>query len=269
MDIVRLRAFSDNYIWLLRHGGHVAAVDPGDAQPVIDHLAQSGDRLGAILLTHHHPDHTGGVAELVRRHPVPVFGPAAEDIPGVTHALSGGERIELPFPAAPLALEALDVAGHTRGHLAYRYFGDTAERGDYRRNILFCGDTLFTLGCGRLFEGSAEQMHRALQRLAALPGDTLVYCAHEYCHYNLPFALAVEPRNPALLRRAEELRRLLAAGQATVPMRLEDELATNPFLRCHLPAVIDAASAHVQRHLTGATEVFAVLREWRNDFKAA
>lgn len=161
----------------------------------------------------------------------------------------------------------IDVAGHTRGHLAY--FSRAADRRDYHRNILFCGDTLFTLGCGRLFEGSAEQMYRALQRLAALPDDTLVYCAHEYCHYNLPFALAVEPDSLALLRRAEDLRHLMAAGEATVPMRLTDELATNPFLRCQIPAVIDAASAHAHRQLIDAAEVFAVLREWRNNFRAA
>ncbi|CAB1368890.1 putative hydroxyacylglutathione hydrolase [Denitratisoma oestradiolicum] len=266
MEIICLRAFTDNYIWLLRHGGHVVAVDPGDPEPVATHLESSGDRLDAILLTHHHPDHVGGVAELRRQHSVPVYGPALEQIPGVTHGLTGGERILLAFPDAELALEVLDVAGHTRGHLAY--FANLGA-GDYRRNILFCGDTLFSLGCGRLFEGSAEQMYHSLRKLATLPRDTQIYCAHEYTHYNLPFALTVEPASPALLRRAEKLKSLMNAGQATVPMSLADELETNPFLRCHVSAVMASAARHSQGPLASAIDVFAALREWRNNFKAS
>lgn len=266
MEIIRLHAFSDNYIWLLRQGDHVVAVDPGEARPVIDYLESSDARLSAILLTHHHLDHRGGVAELAQRHPTLVYGPAAEEIPDVTHPLIGGEHIELPFlPTGAFSLHVLDVAGHTRGHLAY--FGATTDGADYRRNFLFCGDTLFTLGCGRLFEGSAEQMYQALQTLSALPTDTLIYCAHEYTRHNLPFALTVEPHNPALLRRAEKLRHLLANQQATVPMVLMDELDTNPFLRCHLPTIITAVSKYAHRQLSTAVETFSLLRKWRDDFK--
>ena len=206
-EILALPAFDDNYIWLLRADGCVAVVDPGDAAPVLQHLAQSGDRLCAILATHHHGDHVGGIAELLATEAVPVFGPAAENIAGVTHALAGGEHITVP--GVGVEFEILAVPGHTRGHLAY-YGPSLAGTG-----AVFCGDTLFGAGCGRLFEGTPAQMQASLARLAVLPAPTLVYCAHEYTQSNLRFAAAVEPGNIAVQRRCEDVARDRAARRAT------------------------------------------------------
>lgn len=258
IEITALPAFDDNYIWLVRANGHVAAVDPGDAVPVIEHLARSGDRLCAILVTHHHPDHVGGIAELAARHPAPVFGPATENIAGVSRPLGGGERLALPEIGAEL--EVLAVPGHTRGHLAY-YGPKLGPTG-----ALFCGDTLFGAGCGRLFEGTAAQMQASLARLAVLPAPTLVYCAHEYTQNNLRFASAVEPNSIAVQRRSEAVAQARAAGRATVPMRLDLELATNPFLRWDAPEVRRAAAGRLGRPPTDAVETFAAIREWRNRF---
>lgn len=255
MEILGLRAFADNYIWVLRDKGHAVVVDPGDAAPVLEHLHTSGDRLGAILITHHHRDHCGGVSELVERFQVPVFGPGKEHIPGLTQHLNGGEKIKVP--GIDVHFDVLDVGGHTQGHVAY-----------YRPKVLFCGDALFVLGCGRLFEGTPAQMAASLARIAALPRDTKVYCAHEYAKNNLPFALAVEPGNALLQERAALLRHAIAVGQPTVPMQLGDELDTNPFLRCEIPEVKAAARKFGGYALTNKintpVDVFAALREWRN-----
>ncbi len=202
-EILALPAFDDNYIWLLRAGGCVAVVDPGDAVPVLGHLAKTGDRLCAILVTHHHGDHVGGVAELLDRFPVPVFGPALEDIPGVTHPLAGGEHIKLP--GIDVEFDIIAVPGHTRGHIAY-YGPSLGDDG-----AVFCGDTLFGAGCGRLFEGTAAQMQESLAKLAVLPAPTFVYCAHEYTQSNLRFAAAVEPGSIAVQRRSENVARDRAA----------------------------------------------------------
>lgn len=256
MEIVRLHAFSDNYIWCLRHQGMLAVVDPGEAAPVVHYLQQSGDRLCAVLLTHHHGDHVGGVRDLCEGGDITVFGPAAEKISGVTHPLNGGENIQLP--GMNLTLQVIAVPGHTRGHLAY-----------YRPGQLFCGDTLFTLGCGRLFEGTPEQMWQSLSMLMSLPGDTLVYCAHEYTHMNLPFALDVEPGNPQLQERANSLRAHIGARIPTVPTTLADEIATNVFLRPDSTEVINSARLHSGNpSLRSPVEVFAALREWRNTYVA-
>ncbi len=257
-EILALHAFDDNYIWLLRAGGCVAVVDPGDAVPVLKHLAQSGDRLCAILATHHHGDHIGGVAELLARFPVPVYGPALENIPGVTHPLTGGEHIELP--EIGVELDIIAVPGHTRGHIAYygpRLGGDGA---------VFCGDTLFGAGCGRLFEGTPAQMQDSLSRLAALPGPTFVYCAHEYTQSNLRFARAVEPNSIAVQRRSESVAQDRAAGRATVPTRIRLELETNPFLRLDAPAVRAAAAGRLGHVPADAVETFTAIREWKNRF---
>lgn len=192
MEILGLHAFADNYIWLLRQNGNAVAVDPGDARPVLHHLRDSEDRLSAILVTHHHPDHVGGVSALTEHFNVPVFGPENEDIPHLTCGVQGGETIEIP--GIGVHFDVLDVGGHTRGHVAY-----------YRPKVLFCGDALFVLGCGRLFEGTPVQMAQSLARIAALPRDTKVYCAHEYARNNLPFALAVEPGNALLQKRADRV----------------------------------------------------------------
>lgn len=254
MDIQSLRAFEDNYIWLLREGRRVVVVDPGDEAPVLRYLAEEDADLAAILLTHHHGDHTGGVAGLLARHPVPVFGPAGESIAGVSVPLREGDKIALPDFAA--GLKVIDVPGHTRGHIAY-----------YGEGALFCGDTLFACGCGRLFEGTAAQMWSSLGKLAALPPETNVYCAHEYTESNIRFALAVESGNAALLTRAGRVAELRRNLQPTVPFTLAEELATNPFLRSGQPEVARAAERHCGTALPGATEVFAALREWRNGFR--
>jgi hydroxyacylglutathione hydrolase len=257
-EILALHAFDDNYIWLLRAGGCVAVVDPGDAAPVLAHLEKSGDRLCAILATHHHGDHVGGLAELVDRFPVPVFGPALENIPGVSHALSGGERIELPEIGA--GFEVIAVPGHTRGHIAY--YGPNID-GD---GVLFCGDTLFGAGCGRLFEGTPAQMYESLGKLAALPAKTLVYCAHEYTQSNMRFALAVEPGSVAVQLRSENVATERAKGRATIPTTIRVELETNPFLRCDIPSVRAAAASRLGHAPRDAVETFAAIREWKNRF---
>lgn len=254
MDIHALRAFDDNYIWLLRRGRHVAVVDPGDEAPVLRYLEAEHAALAAILLTHHHGDHAGGVAGLLARHPVPVFGPAKEAIAGISRPLHEGDRADLPELDG--SLRVIDVPGHTCGHVAY-----------YGQGALFCGDTLFACGCGRLFEGTAAQMWASLGKLAALPADTQVYCAHEYTQANIRFALAVEPGNDALQARAARVAGQRAQGRATVPFTLAEELATNPFLRSALPAVATAAERHCGARLNGPAEVFAALREWRNGFR--
>jgi hydroxyacylglutathione hydrolase len=257
-EILALHAFDDNYIWLLRAAGHVAVVDPGDAAPVLAHLEQSGDRLCAILATHHHDDHVGGIAELLDHVTVPVFGPGLENIPGVTRPLTGGERIELP--EITLQLDVIAVPGHTRGHIAY-YGPSLGADG-----AVFCGDTLFGAGCGRLFEGTPAQMQASLSKLAVLPAPTFVYCAHEYTQSNLRFARAVEPDNVAVQQRSESVARERAAGRATVPSRIDVELATNPFLRWDAPTVRAAAASRLGHVPVDAVETFTAIREWKNRF---
>lgn len=253
LEIFPLPAFEDNYIWCLRKNGALAVVDPGDAAPVLKHLAECGDRLCAILITHHHHDHIDGIPALTARHAVPVFAPAAEAIAGTTQPVSGGDRIALP--ELGIDFDVLDVAGHTRGHVAY-----------YRRGTLFCGDTLFGCGCGRLFEGTAAQLHAALHRIGVLPRLTFAYCAHEYTASGIRFARAVEPGNPAIEVRGAEVKRARGAGQPTVPFTIADELATNPFLRCTEPEVIAAISRRLGRMPADELEVFASLRTWRDHF---
>lgn len=256
-DVIRIPAFKDNYIWLLRKGASAVVVDPGDARPVLEVLEREGLTLSAILITHHHADHQGGVVRLLEHHPVEVFGPETESITALTRPLRGGETIALA--SIDETLRVIAVPGHTLGHLAY-----------YGKGCLFCGDTLFTGGCGRLFEGTPAQMHESLARLAALPDETRVYCAHEYTEANLRFALAVEPGNRRLRDRVNEVAVARAKAQATVPSTLALEKATNPFLRFSEPEVVTTAwsrAAALGREFSGsAAEVFALLREWRNTF---
>lgn len=258
IEITALPAFADNYIWLLRAHGCIAVVDPGDAAPVLAHLESSGDRLCAILATHHHPDHTGGITEILARHPAPLFAPAINHIAGTTHPLHGGERIALP--ELGLELDVIAVPGHTLGHLAY--YGSSLM-GD---GALFCGDTLFTGGCGRLFEGTPAQMQSSLARLAVLPAPTFIYCAHEYTRANLRFAQTVEPDNTAIAARIEQVVAQRAANQPTVPSRLADELATNPFLRWDAPAVRTTAAARLGHTPVDAVETFTAIRAWKDRF---
>lgn len=253
MKIVPIPAFEDNYIWLICGGRHVAAVDPGDAKPVLDYLGRNGLRLAAILNTHHHGDHTGGNEDLLRHTAVPVYGPRREAIPGITHPVGEGDTVKLPELGAEFAV--LGVPGHTAGHVAY-----------YGANSLFCGDTLFTCGCGKLFEGTPAQMHASLQKFAALPDDTRVYCAHEYTLANIRFAKLVEPANAALQQREIRDREAREQGLPTLPSTIALEKATNPFLRCGEPGVIEAAGRFAGSPLDDAVKVFAAVREWRNLF---
>ncbi len=251
-EVVRISAFKDNYIWLLRMGGAATVVDPGDARPVLDVLDGKGWSLDTILITHHHADHQGGVADLLARFPATVHGPASESIHGLGVPLRGGETVSVA--ALDTRFQVIAVPGHTLGHVAY-----------YGAGCLFCGDTLFGAGCGRLFEGTAAQMADSLARLAALPDDTAVYCAHEYTEANLRFALAVEPGNAAVRQRAEQVSERRAKGLATIPSTIAIEKMSNPFLRCREPEVV----ATVRRREPAAKDeeaVFAALRGWKDSF---
>jgi hydroxyacylglutathione hydrolase len=251
IDIFPIPAFEDNYIWLIRNGTAAIAVDPGDAGPVVDYLQRHQLKLAAILLTHHHGDHTGGATELQRRFDAPVYGPRREAIASVTHPLGEGDLID--FPSLGCTFQVLDVPGHTAGHVAY-----------YGINSLFCGDALFACGCGRLFEGSAQQMHASLAKFSALPDDTKVYCAHEYTLENIHFAKAVEPGNAALVEREHRERETLAQGRPTLPSSIGLEKLTNPFLRCSVPVVMTAAARFAGHPLAEPADVFAAIRQWRD-----
>lgn len=253
MDVKPIRAFRDNYIWLLRAGRAGVVVDPGAAAPVIEALSREGIALKAILATHHHADHVGGIPALLERFDVPVFGPAAEAIPSVTHKVCEPETILVP--GIDIEFAVLDIPGHTRGHIAY-----------YGSNMLFCGDTLFGCGCGRLFEGTPAQMWASLSKLAALPGATRIYCGHEYTQANIRFASVVEPHNAALQQRQKHVDALRARDEPTLPATLEEELATNPFLRGSAPAVIEAARRLQPDVGADPVSVFALIREWKNRF---
>jgi hydroxyacylglutathione hydrolase len=254
IEITGLHAFEDNYIWLVKNPGssRAVAVDPGDEAPVLAWLRQHGCQLSAILITHHHYDHVGGITELQQAYPeVEVYGPANESIRGMTHPLREGERPRIAGLDA--AFRVLEVPGHTLGHIAY--FGE---------GVLFCGDTLFAAGCGRVFSGTFEQLSDSLRRIAALPGDTQVYCAHEYTLANLGFAEWVEPANPDLAKRIKREQEKRAVGAATVPSRLRDELLTNPFLRTDQLTVAKAAEEAAGRSLPTPREVFTALRQWKD-----
>lgn len=253
MDVLHVPAFQDNYIWLIRHDDAVAIVDPGDAAPVIAELQRQKLRPSAVLCTHHHRDHVGGAAELAKRYGIPIFGPAREHIPAVTHALDEGARAELPG----LGLNVFATPGHTLGHIMY-----------YGHGMLFCGDTLFSAGCGRLFEGTPQQMHASLSRVARLPAETRVYCGHEYTEANLRFAQAVEPENQDIRRRLDNVRNLRAQGLPTLPSTIGQERRVNPFLRCDVDAVRQAAQTHDGRSLASDIDVFASIRRWKDGFTA-
>jgi hydroxyacylglutathione hydrolase len=253
VEIVPVNAFKDNYVWTLRNSSDAAVVDPGDARPVLDYLSREKLRLCAILATHHHPDHTGGIAELVARQRVPVFGPRNEPIPALTHPVSEGDRVEIP--ELGVSFSVLDIPGHTRAHVAF-----------YGAGALFCGDTLFACGCGRLFEGTADQMFTSLSKLAALPDETRVYCGHEYTLANIGFAKAVEPDNRSLGEREARDRKARDAGRPTLPSTLGEEKATNPFLRCREPAVIESANKYLGSRVADPVRVFAAIRDWKNRF---
>lgn len=250
---VALPAFRDNYLWGLARDGQALVVDPGDAAPVSEWLAREGLRLAYILVTHHHADHTAGIAALKAAHGARVLGPD-EGIAGLDRIVAGGDRLDLPpFGRA----RVLAVPGHTLGHIAFHLAGD---------DLLFCGDTLFSAGCGRLFEGSAAQLHASLGVLSALPDATRICCAHEYTEANLRFAAAVEPDNAALARRAREVAARRREGLPSLPVTLQEEREYNPFLRCEVPAVVAAASARAGHPLLPGLATLAALRAWKDVF---
>ena len=257
VTIIPIPAFADNYIWLLRDGARAAVVDPGDAGPVFAYLEREQVELTAILATHHHGDHVGGIPRLLDRYPVPVFGPARETIPGRTRALRGGDRIDVP--GLPVTLRVLDIPGHTSGHIAY--VGDIDGQ-----STLFCGDTLFAGGCGRLFEGTPAQMWASLSTLARLPPETQVFCGHEYTVANLRFAAAVEPGNADVAARQAREQAKRGRGEPTLPTTIATERATNPFLRAAVPGVRAAAQQYAAHALADDTAAFAALRNWKNEF---
>lgn len=256
MKLVALHAFADNYIWMLHDGARAFVVDPGDQAPVLAALDELRLELAAILVTHHHPDHVGGVDALRPRLRGPVYGPARERIPCPFEALSGGDVIEV----LGLSFAVIDVPGHTAGHIAYQQQGVDGQA------LLFCGDTLFSAGCGRLFEGTAAQMLSSLTRLSDAPADTRVCCTHEYTLSNLRFAAAVEPDNAAITEYTALCQRLRASGQPTLPSSLLTEGRINPFLRCTEPAVVEAALAHGAASRS-PVDVLAALREWKNHYR--
>ncbi|WP_394248017.1 hydroxyacylglutathione hydrolase [Vibrio profundi] len=249
--IKSIPAFNDNYIWLIQNSDRrCAVVDPGDAAPVLEYLQKHELTLDAILITHHHHDHIGGVPELVRQFPkVDVVGPRDEPIPTLTHPVEDGDQIEL-FDEVFLVL---GLGGHTKGHIGY--VGDAK---------LFCGDVLFSAGCGRIFEGTPAQMFDSLNKILALPQETEVYCAHEYTASNVAFALAVEPDNDLLHQYRDEVNRLRAQNKPTIPTTLRQEKWVNPFLRYTQPSVIKSVSNRTPQ--TDPLSIFTALREWKNEF---
>lgn len=253
-------AFQDNYLWLLSFAGEAVVVDPGDAAPVEAALSERGLKLVAILVTHHHPDHIGGIAQLLATHPVPVYGPIKEraTIKPLSVLLEEGDSVVV----LGRRFSVLEVPGHTKGHIAYY-----AEGASGARPILLCGDTLFSAGCGRLFEGTPAQMHASLSRLAALPGETQVYCTHEYTTSNLAFAKAVEPDNPELATYIARVGTLRAQNTPSLPSSIALERSINPFLRTSLASVRAAAARHAGRAMSDDTETFAVLRSWKDGYR--
>ncbi len=257
MYLLALPAFNDNYIWMLHDGVEATVVDPGDCAPVLAALDRLELRLAAILVTHHHQDHVGGLAGLRARFDAPVYAPARESIPGPCIPVAQADCVQ----AIGARFEVIDVPGHTRGHIAYFHRPSASTEAP----VVFCGDTLFSGGCGRLFEGTPQQMHHSLQRLAELPGDTRVCCAHEYTLSNLKFAHAVEPDSAELSEYTRWCEQQRSAGVPTLPGRIATERAINPFLRCGVSTVIDAARRHGSTS-DDPVEVFATLRQWKNEF---
>ncbi len=250
---IPLPAFQDNYIWLLAAEDAAIVVDPGEAGPVLQAVAE-GIRLQAILVTHHHVDHVGGARELARRFGIPCHGPDDPRIEAVDHPADDGDSVAIT--ALGLAFDVLAIPGHTRTHIAFHGHGH-----------LFCGDTLFSLGCGRLFEGTPAQMLASLDRLAALPGDTAVCCGHEYTEANGRFARIVDPGNAALQARLAEVATLRASGRPSLPTPLASERDCNPFLRIDQPALRKRMDEHLGRPASDRIEAFATLRHWKDDFR--
>lgn len=254
ISIFPISAFEDNYIWCLHDQDSCVVVDPGDATPVLAYCQQHQLSLVGILITHHHWDHTGGIDALLDVFPdIPVFGPNNPKITQVTHALSQGDEIVLPVLDNQFSV--IEVPGHTLDHIAY--YGELG---------LFCGDTLFSAGCGRLFEGTPEQMYQSLAKLSALPDETVVYCTHEYTMANIAFALAVEPNNQDLQNYQEWAKQQRKNNMPTLPSSIQRELAVNPFLRCHSVELVNNVSQNKANSLSSEQAVFTALRRWKDNF---
>ncbi len=256
MTLHPVPAFSDNYIWVLHDGERALAVDPGEAEGLVQWLQQQRLRLDTIFITHHHGDHTGGVAQLREATGARVFGPARENVPAPLTGVKEGDTVE----ALGVHFQVLDVPGHTAGHIAF--YAPSVDG----LPLLFCGDTLFSAGCGRLFEGTPAQMLDSLTRLAALPADTRVCCTHEYTLSNLRFALAVDPGNTALAEHASHCQALRERNLPTLPSSIGLERQINPFLRSHEPPLAAAAQTHDPSSSADALGVFTTLRAWKNVF---
>ena len=253
--LVALPAFDDNYIWMLHDGKCALVVDPGDAEVVLEALKRLSLRLETILVTHHHIDHTGGVDVLRDATGASVFGPLTETMPEPIRRLEGGDKVQ----AMGLTFDVIDVPGHTSGHIAF--YADSVDGAP----LLFCGDTLFSGGCGRLFEGTPAQMLDSLTKLAALPSHTRVCCTHEYTLSNLKFARAVEPNNVELIQYQQQCIKMREAGVPTLPSTIARELQINPFLRSDQTEVVHAAQ-QLDPTATDAVAVFTAIRQWKNNF---
>jgi len=258
-SIYPIPAFSDNYIWAISstEDNRLCVVDPGDASPAIAFAEANRRLITDILITHHHPDHTGGLGRLIEKYSPRIIGPAGSHIKGITQFVAEGDQFDL----FELLFNVLEVPGHTLDHVAYYQAGD-----DSNAPILFCGDTLFAAGCGRLFEGTPEQMQKSLTKLKSLPGNTQVYCTHEYTLSNLRFAQAADPNNKKLLQRIELEKSRRDSNQPTLPSSIKLEIDTNPFLRCAEPALIESAALQLKQNPATEVEVFATLRSWKDSF---
>ena len=255
LEIIPIPALKDNYIWLLKNraSGHIAIVDPSNAEPVLNIIQSEGLEPIAILITHHHWDHIGGISGITEKYDIPVYTPKTESVAGSTRPVGEGDVISLP--ELNLELNILDVPGHTSGAIAY-----------YAEGMVFSGDTLFTAGCGRLFEGTPPQMHASLSKFKSLPDATLLYCGHEYTVSNLQFAKNVEPDNLAIQQRLAQAILTRNNNQPTVPATLKLEKETNPFLRCEVTNVIEAAITHTGKSLSEPADIFAAIRHWKDTF---
>lgn len=254
MQIIPIPSLKDNYIWAIIENTQAIIVDPGEATPVLTFLKQQKLSLLAILITHHHWDHTNGIADILKEYPVPVYGPAHENIPDMTHPLTATTALRIA--GFPHNITVFDIPGHTSQHIAY-----------YIQDALFCGDTLFAAGCGRLFEGTANEMMASLQTITALPDNTRLYCAHEYTLNNLRFAQHVEPDNQQITMRIQHVAELRRNHLPSLPSTISEEKATNPFLRCDSKELKKNVEKHVGINLNDTLAVFTALRKWKDGYK--
>lgn len=255
-SIIALNAFNDNYIWTIHSpdSAKIIVVDPGEAEPVLSYIKKYQPTLAGILLTHHHFDHSGGIISLLDKYPsIPVYSSKIDQVPGVTHTVQEGETIHFSHLTKPIYV--LDIPAHTLGHIAFLY-----------DNVVFSGDTLFSVGAGKIFEGTVAQMYHSLNKLKNLPRNTLLYCGHEYTLANIAFAQIVDPDNPILEQRRKEVQALRAHNLPSLPVSLEIECQTNPFLRSNTPVIIEAVQKHAKKILTDPIQVLLELRQWKNHF---